>query len=111
MAPRGSNAEIERSGRVADAVCTIVEGTANDFGPDQLFYNDGAGGFVNASERAIGPDTRKGMNVDFGDFNNDGWIDVYVTNITTAEYLQEGNMLWRNNGPGDDGGASRSNAS
>jgi tetratricopeptide (TPR) repeat protein len=76
---------------------------ANDFGPDQLFYNDGAGGFVNASERAIGPDTRKGMNVDFGDFNNDGWIDVYVTNITTAEYLQEGNMLWRNNGPDADG--------
>jgi len=78
---------------------------ANDFGPDQLFYNDRRGGFVNASARAIGPDTRKGMNVDFGDFNNDGWLDIYVTNITTAEYLREGNMLWRNNGPDPDGRA------
>jgi hypothetical protein len=76
---------------------------ANDFGPDRLFFNDGQGGFVDASEAALGRDTRKGMNVDFGDFNNDGWLDVYVTNITTAEYLQEGNMLWRNNGPGPDG--------
>jgi tetratricopeptide (TPR) repeat protein len=41
------------------------------------------------------------MNADFGDFNNDGWLDVMVTNITTAEYLQEGNMLWYNNGPAD----------
>ncbi|MDX1387919.1 MAG: FG-GAP-like repeat-containing protein [Acidobacteriota bacterium] len=76
---------------------------ANDFGPDRLFYNDGRGGFHNLSSDAIAHDTRKGMNVDFGDFNNDGWLDIYVTNITTAEYLQEGNMLWRNNGPGADG--------
>ena len=81
---------------------------ADDFGPDQLFVNNGAGAngrvtFTNASESALGFDTKKGMNVDFGDFNNDGWLDVYVTNITTAEYLQEGNMLWFNEGVGEDG--------
>ncbi len=76
---------------------------ADDFGPDQVFINTGDGGFTNVSDQAIGPDTKKGMNVDFGDFNNDGWLDIYVTNITTAEYLQEGNMLWYNNGPGPDG--------
>ncbi len=76
---------------------------ANDFGPDKLFLNDGSGGFVDVSAAAIGRDTRKGMNVDFGDFNNDGWLDIYVTNITTAEYLKEGNMLWRNNGPDGSG--------
>ncbi len=76
---------------------------ANDFGPDRLFYGDGRGGFADVSATAIGPDTKKGMNVDFGDFNGDGWLDVYVTNITTAHYLREGNMLWRNNGPGADG--------
>ncbi len=72
---------------------------ADDFGPDQLFYNKGDGTFTNVSTDAIGFDTKKGMNVDYGDFNNDGWLDIYVANITTAEYLQEGNMLWHNNGP------------
>ena len=76
---------------------------ANDFGPDQFFLNDHKGGFVNVTDTAIGWDSKKGMNVDFGDFNNDGWLDIYVTNITTAEYLQEGNMLWHNNGLGEDG--------
>ncbi|MCP4246699.1 MAG: CRTAC1 family protein, partial [bacterium] len=79
---------------------------ADDFGPDQLFINNRDGTFANATESAIGFDTKKGMNVDFGDFNNDGWLDIYVANITTAEYLQEGNMLWHNNGPGPDGSIS-----
>ncbi len=74
---------------------------ADDFGPDQLFLSNGDGRFRNATEAAIGFDTKKGMNVDFGDFNNDGWLDIYVTNITTAEYLQEGNMLWYNQGRGN----------
>ncbi|MDM8560899.1 CRTAC1 family protein [Candidatus Parabeggiatoa sp. HSG14] len=69
---------------------------ANDFGTDQLFLNQGDGTFNNISETAFGADTKKGMNVDFGDFDNDGWLDIYVTNITTAEYLKEGNMLWHN---------------
>ena len=77
---------------------------ADDFGPDQLFLSNGGGTFRNVTAAALGYDTKKGMNVDFGDFNNDGWLDVYVTNITTAEYLQEGNMLWYNQGrrPGGD---------
>ncbi len=74
---------------------------ANDFGADQLYLGGPGGSFDNVTESAIGIDTKKGMNVDFGDVNGDGWLDVYVTNITTAEYLQEGNMLWLNQGPGD----------
>jgi tetratricopeptide (TPR) repeat protein len=77
--------------------------SANDFGPDQLFVNRRDGSFANLSARALGIDTRKGMNVDFGDVNGDGWLDVYVTNITTEDYLQEGNMLWLNDGAGADG--------
>ncbi|MCH8965096.1 MAG: VCBS repeat-containing protein [Planctomycetes bacterium] len=77
---------------------------ADDFGPDQLFLNrSGMAGFANVSQSAIGPDSKKGMNVDFGDFDNDGWLDIYVSNITTAEYLQEGNMLWHNNGLDSEG--------
>jgi hypothetical protein len=39
------------------------------------------------------------MNVDVGDYDNDGRLDVYVTNITD-EYMKECNMLWHNNGDG-----------
>ena len=76
---------------------------ADDFGPDQLFLNNRSGGFTNATATAIGFDSKKGMNVDLGDIDGDGWLDIYVANITTAEYLQEGNMLWHNNGIGSDG--------
>ncbi len=72
--------------------------SANDFGTDQLFINRRDGTFANTSAEALGVDTKKGMNADFGDFNNDGWLDIYVTNITTREYLWEGNMLWLNLG-------------
>ncbi len=73
---------------------------ANDFGPDKLYRNEGRGGFTDVSDKSLGVDTRKGMNSEFGDFNNDGWLDLYVTNIMTKEYLKEGNMLLRNNGDG-----------
>lgn len=70
---------------------------ANDFGPDVVLRNTGKGKFVDVTAQAIGTDTKKGMNADFGDFNNDGRLDVYVTNMTEP-YLHECNMLWRNNG-------------
>ncbi len=37
------------------------------------------------------------MNVDWGDHDNDGFLDIYVTNITD-EYMREGSFLWHNNG-------------
>ena len=72
---------------------------ACDYGPDKLFINNGDGTFRDVSEKAIGIDTRKGMNVDVADYDNDGWLDVYVTNITD-EYMKECNMLWHNNHDG-----------
>jgi len=70
---------------------------ACDFGTDYFFVNRGDGTFANKTESAIGIDTKKGMNVDWGDFDNNGYLDVYVTNITD-DYMREGNFLWRNNG-------------
>ena len=70
---------------------------ACDFGTDRFFVNNGDGTFTDRTETAIGIDTKKGMNVDWGDYDNDGFLDVYVTNITD-EYMKEGNFLWRNNG-------------
>ena len=70
---------------------------ANDFGTDIVFKNLGNGKFENISEKSIGIDTKKGMNTEFGDFNNDGLMDIYITNMTEP-YLHECNMLWKNNG-------------
>ncbi len=70
---------------------------ACDFGTDRFFHNNGNGTFSDITEKAIGFDTKKGMNVDWGDYDNDGLLDIYVTNITD-DYMREGNFLWHNNG-------------
>jgi len=114
--PDGTFTEVSRELGLDDPGWTLAVGAADlnndgwpdlycadDFGPDQLFLNNRDGTFTNVTATAIGYDTKKGMNVDFGDIDNDGWLDIYVANITTAEYLQEGNMLWHNNGLGADG--------
>jgi hypothetical protein len=72
---------------------------ACDYGTDRMFINNGDGTFKEVTEKAIGFDTKKGMNVDIADYDNDGWMDIYVTNITD-EYMKECNMLWHNNGDG-----------
>lgn len=68
---------------------------ANDFGPDRLYHNNGNGTFTDVTEKDMGLDGRKGMNVEFGDYNNDGKLDIYVTNITEP-WFRECNMLWLN---------------
>ena len=73
---------------------------ANDFGPDKVFRNNGDGTFTDVSDTTIGWDTYKGMNAELGDYNNDGWLDFYVCNIYTKEYVKEGNRLHRNLGDG-----------
>ncbi len=71
---------------------------ACDFGTDHFFVNNGDGTFRDATEKAIGFDTKKGMNAEWGDYDNDGRLDVFVTNITD-DYMREGNFLWHNDGP------------
>jgi len=73
---------------------------AGDYGTDRLYFNNGDGTFRDATESGLGGfDTKKGMNAEIADYNNDGFLDIYVTNITD-EYMKECNMLWHNNGDG-----------
>ena len=78
---------------------------ADDFGADELYFNTGAQEtpprfvpFVGQEGRpAVGDDWWKGMNVDFGDVDGNGFLDIYVTNILAPRYkTDEGNMLWLN---------------
>lgn len=63
--------------------------------PDRLFHNEGGGRFVDSTEaagitKADGP----GLGVSTGDYNGDGWLDLYVANDAMA------NQLWINRGNG-----------
>ena len=76
---------------------------ANDFGPDDLYLNEGGRRFrhvVGGRFGEIGKDTYKGMNVSIADFDRNGWPDVYVSNVHHA--LQaEGSLLWMTRPSGD----------
>ncbi len=67
--------------------------------PDILYRNEGGGVFVDVSEEAgLAPpfgEHLSGRGVNWGDYDNDGDLDIFVSNYR----LQE-NFLWRNEGDG-----------
>lgn len=61
--------------------------------PNLLYQNNGSGVFTEVGQ-AAGVNTQSfGMGVDAGDINNDGFLDLYITNLYK-------NFLLRNNGDG-----------
>jgi hypothetical protein len=73
---------------------------ANDTTPNFLYHNEGAGMFKEialASGVSVGADgrARAGMGTDFGDYDNDGRLDLFVTN-----HELETHTLFRNLGRG-----------
>jgi hypothetical protein len=56
--------------------------------PDILYRNNGDGTFTDVSRPAgiYRPDG-KGLGVVFGDYDGDGWIDIYVANDSTPNFL------------------------
>ncbi len=87
---------------------------ANDFGPDRLLHNrstpghprfvllEGRRSFMTTKSKVLGHDSYKGMGVDFGDLNNDGWPDIYVSNITQEYGLEESNFVFLSTGRVDE---------
>lgn len=63
--------------------------------PARLFRNEGNGKFADVTESSdIGSAVGPGLGVAVADFNLDGWLDVYVANDGTE------NFLWINQGNG-----------
>ncbi len=58
-----------------------------------LYRNRGDGTFEEVSEKAgvHNPEKRRGMGVVWGDYDNDGWPDLYVTNDVSPNYLYHNN--------------------
>ncbi len=57
----------------------------NDFGDNRLFVNDGTGNFTDETKEYGLEDDGEGMGVDICDYNNDGFFDIYLTNIFDRE--------------------------
>jgi hypothetical protein len=73
---------------------------ANDAVPQSLFHNKGDGtfeeiGMISGLALDGSGATYSGMGVDFGDYNNDGWPDVVVTDLANQKYA-----LYLNGGDG-----------
>lgn len=60
---------------------------------NRLFHNNRDGTFTDVTEKAGLAGAGYGSGVAIGDYDNDGWPDVFVANVT-------GNQLFHNNGDG-----------
>jgi hypothetical protein len=72
----------------------------NDSTPNLLYRNNGDGTFQEVGIRAgvgysVDGREQASMGVDFGDFDGDGWLDLFVTNFS-----HDFASLYRNNGDG-----------
>ena len=70
-----------------------IPGGAPDAPPNRLYFNQGDGQFLAAPEPGAAADRGYGMGVAAGDYDNDGDIDLYITNLGP-------NVLLRNDGSG-----------
>jgi hypothetical protein len=57
---------------------------ANDFAPNNLLRNDGAGHFTDVTAQTGTADLGFGMGASWGDYDNDGREDLYVTNMYSS---------------------------
>ena len=67
---------------------------ANDYGVSELYFNDGKRFHEVGEQTGVGFAPKSGMNVAFGDVFNQGNIRIYVSNISEAGILIQGNNLW-----------------
>ena len=69
--------------------------------PMRLYHNLGKGRFEDVTEKAgFGSAKGKGMGIAIADFNDDGWMDVFIANDTERNflYLNQGNGTFKEAG-------------
>jgi len=56
--------------------------------PQRLYHNLGGGKFEDVTDKSgFGKSLGKGMGIGIADFNNDGWMDVFIANDTERNFL------------------------
>ncbi|MBR9847387.1 MAG: T9SS type A sorting domain-containing protein [Algicola sp.] len=71
---------------------------------NMLYHNNGDGTFTDVSAQSGAGVVMEAMSTTIGDYNNDGWLDIYITN-TNYEFpevpeAEVGNVFLRNNSDG-----------
>lgn len=110
--PNGTFTEVTDAAGVADRgrkpFCAVAIDYDNDKWPDiyinndkqtinTLLHNNGDGSFSDVSAESGANVKMDAMGTALGDYDNDGWLDMYVSNIPA------GNVMLHNNGPDLDG--------
>jgi hypothetical protein len=70
---------------------------ANFGQPNRLYRNNGDGTFRDRAEAAGVDDSGNGAGAAWGDYDNDGWLDLYLFNTNAGA---SADRLWRNRGDG-----------
>ena len=60
----------------------------NDFGKKNLYHNNGNGTFTDIADNAGVSDIGPGMSACWFDYDNDGWLDLYISNMWEAPGLR-----------------------
>jgi hypothetical protein len=72
-------------------------------GPVALFRNDGLGHFTKMTTNDVGPLAAEHADTYvccWGDYDNDGWLDLYLANSTAVGTNTRTDLLYHNNGDG-----------
>jgi hypothetical protein len=83
-----------------------AEESADNRAPCRLFHNNGNGTFTDVAEKAGVATHQFSKGCSWGDYNNDRYPDLYVSNLGgplragSSTEMQMGNRLYRNNGDG-----------
>lgn len=101
---RGSNsawADYDNDGYM-DVMITGIGGLVGP-PPDTLFHNQGDGTFVDVTASAGIPVRFSSKGIAWGDYNNDGYMDLYIARGEAGKVPTDGSTktsLYRNNGDG-----------
>jgi hypothetical protein len=78
----------------------VSRGTENDPVKQTLYRNNGDGGFTDVGDEARVGSTRNNRAAAWGDYDNDGYLDLYVVNSGGDPAGKGPNNLYRNNHDG-----------